>query len=480
MNRNISHIERVLLLGCVIIILTVGTFVGHAVKDVFAGDENSDKWSELKVFTDVLAIVKRDYVEDVTNKKLVDGAIRGMLSSLDPHSGYLDPDYYQDLQVQTKGHFGGLGIEITINKEGALVVVSPMSGSPAERAGIQAGDAIIKIGDKYTKEFSLIEAVKKLRGPKGTSVDLSLARPGRKKLINVTVIRDEIKVASIKSRYLENGYGYARITQFMDNTASDLKKAIDAMRKKNGGKELKGLIVDVRNNPGGLLNQAVAVSDLFLRKGVIVYTDGRVDTQKKKFYAHDRGTEPDYPLVVLINGGSASASEIFAGAVQDDGRGLILGTKTFGKGSVQTVTPLENGGALTLTTALYYTKSGRSIQATGVSPDIEFDIKPKKVKKETVAEDEEEDLPMYVRESELDGAIKNPAGIDDDGVLRKINKTPQVHKEVIMLDPETADLKEWLASDEQVSKGLEILKNFESFADKLSPKEEKKDEKLAA
>ncbi|MGI6525234.1 MAG: S41 family peptidase [Bdellovibrionota bacterium] len=477
MPSHFLKFSRILFYSVLLSLLAVSicTYKGA---DAFANDGNEGPLSEellkeLKVFTDVLTIVQRDYVEDVKSKKLVEGAIRGMLAALDPHSGYLDPDFYQDLQVQTKGHFGGLGIEITMNNDGVLVVMSPMSGSPAEKAGIMAGDAIIKIGDKYTKEFSLVEAVKKLRGPKGTEVKLSLARKGRKKLINVVVVREEIKVQSIKSRFLGEGYGYVRITQFMDNTAHDLKKALNAMRKQNGSKELKGLILDVRNNPGGLLNQAVAVSDMFLKKGIIVYTDGRVSGQKKKFFAHERGTEADYPLVVLINGGSASASEILAGAIQDDGRGLILGTRTFGKGSVQTITPLENGGALTLTTALYYTKSGRSIQATGVAPDIEFDIERTKRKaRGELQEEEEEDVPVFLRESELDGAIKNPDGVDDAGVLRKINKTPQPNKGVIKIDPEKGDLKAWLAQDSQVAKALEVLKTFDVFKDKIGKREQ--------
>ncbi len=442
----------------VTICLFFGVFSSIALADDVE-DDDDDLYSNLKVFSDVLALVQRDYVEEVGSKKLVDGAIRGMLAALDPHSGYLDPDYYKDLQVQTKGHFGGLGIEITM-KNGLLLVVSPMEGTPAFEAGIKAGDVIVKIDDKYTKDFSLVEAVKRLRGPKGTTVKLTIAREGLKKLLGITVVRDEIKVKSIRNRYLGDGFGYIRISQFMDNTSQDLKRAIDKMSSENGGKTLNGLIVDVRNNPGGLLTQAVAVSDMFLKDGIIVYTDGRVEGQKKKFFAHERGTEPDYPMVVLINGGSASASEIFAGAMQDHGRGLILGTRTFGKGSVQTVTPLENGGALTLTTALYYTKSGRSLQATGVAPDVEVEAPiDDEIPEDTV----EEETPSFLRESELEGAIKNPDGLDDDGVLRKINKTPVVDKKVHKQDPENGDLKEWLSSDPQLSRALELLKSYNVF-----------------
>jgi len=448
--------------GCVSFIVLAFASVcvsQYVAKEAYARDEKDEIFKELRVFTDVLAIVRRDYVEKVDSKKLVDGAVRGMLAALDPHSGYLDPDFYQDLQVNTKGHFGGLGIEITMDANGSLLVVTPMSGSPAERAGVEAGDYIVKINGKYTKGFSLVEAVKKLRGQVGSSVTLSLFRKDRKNLLEVNIVREDIKVISVKKRLLENGFGYVRITQFMDNTAKDLKKALDAMRAEGG--ELKGLVVDVRNNPGGLLNQAVAVSDMFLDDGIIVYTDGRVASQRKKFFAHKSGTEPDYPIVVLINGGSASASEILAGSIQDDGRGLILGTRTFGKGSVQTVTPLENGGALTLTTALYFTKSGRSIQATGVAPDIEFEVKNNST---DVREKEDvEDASLYIRESELDGALKNPDGLDDGGVMRRMNKTPQINKEVIRLDPERANLQDWLEQDKQVLKAINVLKSSDVY-----------------
>ncbi|MCB0337234.1 MAG: S41 family peptidase, partial [Bdellovibrionales bacterium] len=375
--------------------------------------ENTDLYDELKTFTDVLSIIRRDYVTEVENKTLVEGAIKGMLSALDPHSGYLDPDFYKDLQVQTKGEFGGLGIEITI-KDGLLVVVAPMEGSPAEKAGIQPGDAIVKIEGKFTKEFSLVDAVKRLRGPKGSPITISVHRKNRQKLIDVTIIRDNITVASVKSRYLGDGYGYVRISQFMERTADDLKDALQALVKASGEPQLKGLVLDVRNNPGGLLTQAIRVSDMFLTEGVVVYTEGRVVTQKQEFFAHARGTEPAYPIIVLVNGGSASASEIVAGAFKDHGRALILGTQTFGKGSVQTITPLENGGALTLTTALYYTKNGNSLQAKGVTPDIELPLKA-----ESKEERKERKL---MREQDLPGAISNP---DGNEALRKINKTPK-------------------------------------------------------
>lgn len=439
---------------CLSVALALVLFVGgQSLPSVDAkSSDNKDLYDELKTFTDVLSIIRRDYVTEVENKSLVEGAIKGMLSSLDPHSGYLDPDFYNDLQVQTKGEFGGLGIEITI-KDGLLVVVAPMEGSPAEKSGIQAGDAIVKIEGKFTKEFSLVDAVKRLRGPKGSPITISVHRKNRQKLIDVTIIRDNITVKSIKSRYLGDGYGYVRISQFMERTADDLKDALESLRSENSEEDLKGLVLDVRNNPGGLLTQAIRVSDMFLTEGVVVYTEGRVAAQKQEFFAHARGTEPQYPIIVLVNGGSASASEIVAGAFKDHGRALVLGTQTFGKGSVQTITPLENGGALTLTTALYYTKNGTSLQAKGVKPDIELALE-----KLTKAERKER---KSMREKDLPGAISNPDGGD---AMRRINKTPtQETSSVGPIDIETTDLKEWLSVDNQLDRALELLKTFHIF-----------------
>lgn len=439
-------------------------FGGRDLPEVSARESGSSNlFEELKVFTDVLSVVKRDYVSDVENKKVVEGAIKGMLTTLDPHSGYLDPDFYQDLQVQTKGEFGGLGIEITI-KDGLLVVVAPMEDSPAEKAGVRPGDVIVKIDGKYTKEFSLVDAVKRLRGPKGSPIQISLARKGVPNLIDVTIVRDNISVHSVKARYLGDGFGYVRISQFMEQTADDLKAALARLTKDSSLPELRGLILDLRNNPGGLLAQAVRVSDMFLKEGVIVYTDGRVESQKQKFFAHARGTEPEYPIVVLVNGGSASASEIVAGALKDHGRALILGTQTFGKGSVQTITPLENGGALTLTTALYYTKSGNSIQARGVKPDIEVDV---------AAASDSVDVPATkrsplseIREEDLPGAISNPdaAGSSSEGgALKKINKTPTIRPDLSSINPETEDLTAWGQKDIQFQRAYDLLKTFSVF-----------------
>lgn len=411
---------------------------------------------ELKVFTDVLSIVERDYVKDVGGKQLVEGAIKGMLATLDPHSGYLDPDFYQDLQVQTRGEFGGLGIEITI-KDGTLVVVAPMEGSPAEKAGVRAGDAIVKIDGKYTKEFSLVDAVKRLRGPKGSSLIISVQRKGHDDLVDLTVVRDNIVVKSVKFRDLGDGLGYVRISQFVERTTEDLIAAIGRLHRTSPGGTMKGLVIDLRNNPGGLLTQAIGVSDLFLNEGVIVYTEGRASKQQQKFFAHEANTEGPYPLVVLVNGGSASASEIVAGALKDHGRALILGTQTFGKGSVQTITPLENGGALTLTTALYYTKSGHSLQALGVSPDINMPDNAV----EAAAAEQAVKRPELIREGDLPGAIENPERRKDDP-LKKINKTP-APSDSDLIDPEKEDLGAWLKKDPQLNRAVELLKTFNIF-----------------
>ncbi len=329
----------------------------------------SDKtYEKLRIFTEVLDIVKKNYVEEVKTEDLISGAIEGMLNSLDPHSAYLTPEMYRELQVETKGSFGGLGIEIGI-KEGILTVIAPIEDTPAYRAGIKAGDKILKIEGEPTKGLSLMECVKRLRGPKGTKVTITIMREGFAKPKDFTIVRDIIKIKSVKFKTLEKGYGYLRILQFQEQTSGDLKKALESLKKENP-EGINGLVLDLRNNPGGLLDQAVKVADLFLDHGVIVTIKGRGDQEKMTFKAHKEGTLPPWPVVILVNQGSASASEIVAGALQDYGRAVILGTRTFGKGSVQTIIPLEDGSGIRLTTALYYTPSGRSIQDEGIHPDI--------------------------------------------------------------------------------------------------------------
>lgn len=438
----------------------------HYAESVAAADK-TDIIDELKIFTDVLSIVKRDYVREAENKPLVEGAIKGMLATLDPHSGYLDPEFYQDLQVQTRGEFGGLGIEITI-KDGLLIVVSPMDGSPAEKAGIRAGDAIVKIDGKFTKEFSLVDAVKKLRGPKGSNIQLSIQRKGKSDLLEFTLVRDNITVRSVVGRYLGEGFGYVKLRQFMEKTADDMKEQLQALAKKSPGSEIRGLVLDLRNNPGGLLTQAIRVSDFFLEDGVIVYTDGRVESQKQKFFAHARGTEPSYPMIVLVNGGSASASEIVAGALKDHGRALVLGMRTFGKGSVQTITPLQNGGAITLTTALYYTKSGQSIQATGISPDIEMDAASLSENGEVV--DEGAKISSTVREGDLPGAIRNPSGKSPQGEGAGGSRGKGKTESGGVQQLESMELGELLKQDAQLARALDLLKTFNVFGSGKAPK----------
>jgi len=328
--------------------------------------ETRDVYRDLETFSNVLSIIQKSYVEDVDPEQVISGAIKGMLSSLDPHSSFLKPDDFKELQVETKGEFSGIGIEIT-TKDDILTVVSPIEGTPAFEKGIEAGDRIIKIEGESTKDMTLMEAVKKLRGQKGTTVTISIHREGWTELKDITIIRDVIPIHSVKSKILEPGYAYIRVTNFQAQTSDDLKNALGDL-KKDG--EVRGLILDLRNNPGGLLDQAVKVSDVFLDDGLIVFTKGRLKDQNMTFKAHSNGEEYTFPIVVLVNEGTASASEIVAGALQDHRRALILGAQTFGKGSVQTIIPMEDGSGLRLTTARYYTPNGTSIQAKGITPDI--------------------------------------------------------------------------------------------------------------
>jgi carboxyl-terminal processing protease len=326
---------------------------------------------ELRAFTDVFGRIKNDYVEDVNDRELLESAIRGMLAGLDPHSAYLDREQFKELQVGTSGEFGGLGIEVGM-EDGFVKVIAPIDGTPAQRAGVQAGDLIIRLDDTPVKGMNLGDAVKVMRGKPGTSIVLTIVRSGVEAPLKITVTRDVITVKSVRSRMLDAGFGYVRISQFQAKTADSMLQAIEDLKKENGG-ALKGLVLDLRNNPGGVLNGSVAVSDAFLRKGLIVYTEGRVNDSRLRFNATPGDVLEDAPLVVLVNQGSASASEIVAGALQDQRRAIIMGSQTFGKGSVQTILPLSSGTAVKLTTARYYTPSGRSIQAEGIVPDIKLE-----------------------------------------------------------------------------------------------------------
>ncbi len=328
----------------------------------FSSYAQSNKYEKLKIFAKVMAIIEHDYVDNVSEVKLINDAIKGMVSSLDPHSSYMTKDEYKELKIMTTGKFGGLGMVVTM-KNGMLTVVAPIEDTPAYKAGIKAKDIIIKINGESTQEMTLDQAVKKLRGKPGTKVTLTILREGENKPIVVTITRAIIHVKSVKYKKYGN-VGYVKITQFQDGTTKELKKALDKMGK------IDGLVLDLRNDPGGLLREAVGVCDLFIKKGVIVSIRGRRKKDVQYFYAHNDGDEPSYPMVVLINAGTASAAEIVSGCLKDHKRAIIMGVRSFGKGSVQSIIPLGDGSALRLTTARYYTPSGVSIQAIGITPDI--------------------------------------------------------------------------------------------------------------
>jgi carboxyl-terminal processing protease len=410
-----------------------------------------DTYKELQTFANVLAIVQKNYVEPVSTKRLINGAISGMLGSLDPHSAYLTPDLYRDLEVETRGSFGGLGIEITIKNE-LLTVVAPIEGTPAYEAGIKAGDQIIKINDDFTKGMALTDAVKLMRGPRGSKIHLTIHRDNLPDLFTVAVTREVIKIQSVKTKNLKDGYAYIRIATFQDGTSDDVEKAMAKFQKANHGR-IKGLVLDLRDDPGGLLNQAVRVSDEFLDGGLIVYTQGRLDSQQQKYFAHKKKDSQDYPMVVVVNGGTASASEIVAGALQDQRRAIIEGTQTFGKGSVQTILPLDDNSALRLTTARYYTPNGRSIQAVGITPN-EVVEPPKatlaslEVPGVEINHDEEiheSDLPHHFQNNQHqpslsipgagdDGAGSKPAGKRGAGTEAKPQKDVQLDKAISILE----------------------------------------------
>ncbi len=350
---------------------------------------------DLRIFSEIFSKIKSDYVEPIEDKALLQNAIRGMLSGLDPHSAYLIPDEYKDLRIGTSGEFGGLGIEVGM-ENGFVKVIAPIDDTPAQRAGMKSGDLIIRLDDTPVKGMSLNDAVKIMRGKPGEEIILTVLRNGEDKPLKITIVRAVIRVTSVRSRILESGYGYLRISQFQTRTSEALQQAISKI-KKESKTDIKGLVLDLRNNPGGVLSGAVAVSDAFLKKGLIVYTEGRMTDSQLKFNAKPTDVLDGAPMVVLVNGGSASASEIVAGALQDHKRAVIMGSKTFGKGSVQTILPMENGSALKLTTARYYTPSGTSIQAEGITPDIVLeDVSVSSKKDAGIARIKEADLARHL------------------------------------------------------------------------------------
>ncbi len=406
---------------------------------------------ELRTFTEVFAKIKNDYVEQVDDKELLENAIRGMLAGLDPHSAYLVKEAYKELQEGTSGEFGGLGIEVGL-EDGFVKVISPIDDTPAQRAGVKAGDLIIRLDDVPVKGMSLNDAVKRMRGKPGSSIILTIIRRGEEKPLTISIVRDFIRVKSVRARTLEPGFGYLRISTFQSRTTDDMRREIENIKEENQQK-LKGIILDLRNNPGGVLNAAVGVSDLFLDKGLIVYTEGRVKDSQLKFNAKPVDLLNNIPIVVLVNAGSASASEIVAGALQDHKRAIIMGEKTFGKGSVQTILPMTNEAALKLTTARYYTPNGRSIQASGIVPDIFIE----RVK---VAQLDDEISPI-VKEANLSGHLENENGKkeSDETGEKNTDKTEAVDSEEDNIDASEEEIP-LAAADYELYEALNVLKGL--------------------
>jgi len=426
-----------------------------SVSVVFADKEET--YEGLKLFTDIISLVEENYVDPVDTKKLVHSAIQGMIRSLDPHSSFMPPEAFEELQIDTHGEFGGIGIVITM-KKGVLTVVSPIEGTPAYRKGVQAGDQIIKVDGEPTQDMEMWEAVRKMRGKKGTSVVISIAREGEPDLLDIEIIRDIIPIESVRSAILDDGYGYIWVTNFRDKTVDEVIDALDSLRSETV--MFKGLILDLRDNPGGLLNQAVRLADLFIETGVIVTIKGRSEDNNRVFNAHHENSESDYPIVVLINSGSASASEIVAGALQDHKRALILGVTSFGKGSVQTVEPLRDGYGLKYTIARYYTPNGRSIQAQGIIPDITVSSRYVRLKTE------ERPASKVIKEKDLKNHLEAEPQIDGESKDKDIS-TEKPSKDQIQSIKKRQAMRhgklrtEDLLTDYQIARALDILKGYD-------------------
>ena len=434
--------RRTWYLGPIIVVtLLTGFFVGKGWERTGYAVET---YEELKTFSEVLTQVQKHYVDDIKVKDLVQGAIRGMLATLDPHSAYMTPEMYKEIQVETKGEFGGVGIQIGV-KDNRLAVIAPIEGTPAHKAGIRAGDFITKVNEEATKDLTLMDAVQRMRGPKGTKVSLTIQREGTPDPLVFTLVRDIIKIESVRSKVIDNNIGYIRLTQFQESTAKDLSRTLKQLREQ----KLQSTILDLRNNPGGLLTSAVEVSEQFVGPGkLIVYIKGR-DGRKDEYVSRSKEQPEEFPMIILVNEGSASASEIVAGAMQDWGRAVVVGTTTFGKGSVQTILPLADGSGLRLTTAKYYTPKGRSIQSTGITPDIV--VKPQPPAPVKLAE-KEKDKDDEGRTQKQKGTL--PPGLPKTGdeVSSKSNGT------VVEAGGESPP-----EEDVQLQKAIELLKTWKVF-----------------
>jgi carboxyl-terminal processing protease len=437
-----QHVKLWMVMVAAVVFWTIGSgFWGNlAAKD-------DDTYEELKIFADVIQLIQKEYVDEVNTKELIQNAIQGMVQSLDPHSSLLPPDAFEDLQIDTKGKFTGIGIHITM-KDGFVTVITPIEDTPAYKAGIQPLDRIVKVDDQPVKD--LRQAVNMMRGPKGTKVKVSIMREGLKEPIDFELIRDDIPIISVKELDLRPGYSYIRLSQFSSSTAEELEAALKKIE--SGKVPVKGLILDLRNNGGGLLNAAIEVSDLFLEEGKILSIKGRNKISTKEYMATPNSVSRNYPMVVLINGATASASEIVAGALQDQNRALILGTPSFGKGSVQTVETLRDGSGLKLTIARYYTPSGRSIQAKGIEPDII--LKHKQINPEDLTEE------GLLKEKDLANHLEAEPGKNKDSTSNMQKSKPKTPAADYAVGPLSL---EQLQSDNQVMRALEILNSYEIF-----------------
>lgn len=443
-----ARLLRRLLCCGLCLVLCLPPALAHAAEATGKEEQaQQDTYQELETFANVLSLVQQHYVDQVDIRALMRGAIDGMLGSLDPHSGYMNPEDFQELEEETTGSFTGIGIEVTI-RDGILTTVAPIEGTPADRLGIKPGDQIIRIDGVPTKQMSLMEAMKKMRGPKGSTATLTIHRSSWRGTRDFTLIREDIPLVSVRSMEIEPGYDYIRISNFQDSTTLDVQTALEKLRARH---PIKGLVLDLRNNPGGLLDQAIKVADIFLDHGVIVSTRGRNNQKQTLHEAHPNIRAEHYPMVVLINGGSASGSEIVAGALQDHRRAHILGTTSFGKGSVQTIIPLPDGSGIRLTTAKYYTPSGDSIQATGIHPD---EVVPLQAQPGTR---QDAGTQQQLREKDLPGHLSNDsrgkAETGEESVPAEGNQ-----EETFQQINSITDMQKRLQQDNQLRRALDLLK----------------------